>query len=178
MMTEVIKAIRDLIAFLVGTPVVRVSAKFLAAAGNYAANDVLSGNATDGQGDAWEFRDCARTNGGSFWITSLHGDCSEDSILARIRVHFFTSNPIGAELDDNAAFALVEANRAYYLDYVDLPAFADRGGFSSAFNDDVRKMITCAPDSRSVWAIVEILDAETAESAGMQLRLAAQIERL
>ena len=179
MLNDLIQAIRNLVARLSGSGAAVTAVKNLAAAGNYAANDVLSDNATDGQGTAWEFVNCARENGASFWITGVQATCSEDSILARIRIHWFDAYPAGAELDDNAAFALVEANRSHYLSPpTDLPAFADRGGFSATGDDTVRKMITPDAASRSIWAIVEILDAETAELANMQMAIRLQIERL
>ena len=178
MINDLIQAMQRLIAVLTGTGASVVAVKNLAAAGNYAANDVLSDNATDGQATAWEFVDCARSPGASFWITGIYANCSEDSILARIRIHWFTAVPAGAELDDNAAFALVEANRQYYRNYTDLVAFADRGGFSMTGDDTVRKMITPAANSRSIWAIVEILDAETNETANMEMRIRLEIERM
>ena len=129
-------------------------------------------------GTAWEFPDCAREAGRSFWIAGIHATCGEDSVLNRIRIHWFTVYPAGAELNDNVAFALVEANRAATLTPTDLPAFADRGGFATAGDDSVRKMITPAAGSRSIWAIVETLDAEVNETAGSQLTIRLEIERL
>ena len=178
MIGQIIALLERLLAFFEGTGVVVESRKTLAAAGDYAANDVLSESATDTAGRWWTFYDCARAPGRSFWITGVRVTCDEDSILARVRLHFFRLPPGASELDDNAAFALAAPDDLHYLQHVDLPAFADRGGFSAAGDDSVRKMITPFLTSRHIYMIAELLDAETGETAGMIMRFELEIERL
>lgn len=160
---------RILTALTTRTRTVRREKK-LAAAGNYAAGDVLSESATDGAGTAWYFPGLAPGPGLPFLISDALLLFDEDSVAARVRCHGLRRKPNAAtEMDDNAAFAVAAADFDNYLGPLfDLPAAADRGAISSGENGDVRKLVTPDPDSDGVYIIMELLDAETNETAGMR----------
>lgn len=134
-----------------------------AAAGDYAANDVISNSASNNAGTAISFA-IARKG----LIIGLNAVCSEDSVLNRLRLHLFDTQPAAAEveMDDNAVFGITTSTD--YLGYIDLPAFADRGAVSQAQNFTVRFPVDIS--DMPLYAVVETLDAETNETAGMTIR--------
>lgn len=146
------------------------ASKALAAAGDYAANDMLSESAT--VGTAWYVGGLSRAPGRPFWLVGVRARCSEDSMLFRLRLHGFRRRPnASTEQRDNEAFTINDADRASnYLGVLcDLPAFADRGDFSSSKNADVRELITPDPNADGIWFTVQTLDADANETAGMTL---------
>lgn len=145
----------------------------VAAAGDYAALDVLSNDANNGLGQPWYVGGLSRVRGRPFWLVGVRARCSEDSVAFRLRIHAFRRRPHpSTEMDDNAAFALNDADRGngnYIGPICDLPAFSDRGDFSESKNPDIRELITPDPNHDGFWFIVQTLDAEAAETAGMHL---------
>lgn len=139
----------------------------LAAAGDYAANDVLSGDADNTEGVAWIVPSIGIRSGGSGWIVKVVATFSVDALVPRLRLWLFNANPSASELDDNAAFTIAAADRTKLLGYIDLPALADAGAVSAAQTIDIRQHFKCAADSASLYMIVQTLDAFTNESAGM-----------
>lgn len=138
----------------------------IAAAGNYAAGDVLSNSATASAGVHWVFDGIAPT-GGSGYITKVVVTCSAEGLLCRFRLHLFNAVPSGSELDDNEALSIVVADRAKWIGYVDLPAMADLGTMTGAQSIDVRLKFDCASDDDALYGILQTLDAETNEAASM-----------
>lgn len=163
-----------------GTPLVIAAtlngaAPVIAAAGDYAANDVLSDDADNGEGHAWLFAGAARVSGGGGWIVRVIATFSVDGLVPRLRVWFFNANPSASELDDNAAFSIAVADRSKLIGYIDLPALADAGAISVAQNIADKLPYTCA--ASDLYAIVQTLDAFTNESAGMTATLRIQVEQ-
>ena len=77
------------------------------------------------------------------------------------------------EMDDNAAFDFAKnsTGAAGYLGSITLPAFADRGtSMAVAEGDLIDKLLACSATLGSVYMVVETLDAETNETAGMTIR--------
>lgn len=155
-----------------------VSPGVLAAAGDYAANDVLSQSATSDAGLNWVFTNAARVAGGSGWITKVRAACSVDAVTARLRIWLFDAALDSAtEKDDNAAFTIAAADQAKCLGYIDLLPLADAGAISFAQNTTERFRFVCASGSRNLLAIVQTLDALTNESASMTLDIIATIDQ-
>lgn len=154
-----------------------VSPGVIAAAGDYAANDVLSQSATNNAGVHWVFTNAARSAGGSGWITKARATCSVDAMATRLRIWLFDADPTETEKDDNAAFSLASADRAKCLGYIDLPAFSDAGAVSFAQNTTERFRFVCASASRDLFAIVQTLDAITNEAASMTLDLHLTVDQ-
>lgn len=149
--------------------------KVLLAAGNYAALDILAEAATGSL--AWRFPNCAAVPGQQVVIVGVRMYCSEDSVTTRPRLWLFRRNPTGgSELDDNDVFNLDDAdNRGQCVGWIDLPAFTDQGTVSITFDDDIRKYITLDGSSKDLYGIVQILDAEAAETAGMLLGVELEV---
>lgn len=150
------------------------ASKAVAAAGDYAAGDVLSESATNGAGTAWRFSDIAPASGRSGTINGAMATCDEDSVTFRLRVHLFSANPSSSELDDNAAKNFNDSDRANYVGYIDLPAMADVGGFAVAKAD--QQTMPFVAFGSDLWGVVETLDAETNETAGMTLSITLHAE--
>ncbi len=148
-------------------------ASVLAAAGDYAANDVLSDLAGAGLGSAWLFANAARASGGRGWIAHVSAYTAIAAFIPRLRVWFFSVNPTASELDDNSAFTIHANDLGKLIDFVDLPAMANVGGGSFSSNADARLRFELA--ATSLYAIVQILDAETDETAGMTFVLKAHV---
>ncbi len=144
------------------------AANLIAAAGDYADNDIVSHSASDGVGVAWKFTALTRGSGYTATVVGASVATSVEGFAAAVRLHLFNAVPSAAtELDDNAAFYIDLDDRAKYLGYVDIAASADFGEFSFGQEaSPLAKKIT-GDSSGDVWAIVQLLDAVTNESAGM-----------
>ena len=145
----------------------------VAAAGDYAANDVMSNSAT---GDAGVAK--AVPVGGKGEIVNVRqiiATCTEDSVLNRLRLHFYNYSPAAAdvEMDDNAAFDFAKnaTGLAGYVGSIDIPAFRD-GGTSMAVAEGnlIDKLLACSTSDGNLYMVIETLDAETSETAGMTLK--------
>lgn len=152
------------------------SQKALAAAGDYAALDVMSESATEASASMWVFRGCARLPGEAFWIVRVGATCTEDSIANRLRIHLFRQATSGSVLGDNLAMALAEVDRPFYIaPPIDLAAFLDPGVPSITGDSDLRYRVTPDSTSRDLYAIVQTLDAEANETAAMIMRIELEI---
>lgn len=139
------------------------SSRAVAAAGDYGAGDIVSDSASNGVGTAWQFPNLG-TQG---TIYDAFATCSEDSVVWRLRLHLFKANPSASELDDNAAKAFAEADRANALGYIDFQAAADIGVYSMAGGSVLYKGYETLDGT--LYGVVETLDAEANETAGMTL---------
>lgn len=144
-----------------------------AAAENYTAGDVMSSTATGDAGAATEVE-----LGDTYDVTRIKqiiALCSEDSVLNRLRLHFYDYNPAAAdvEMDDNVAgdWAKNATARAGYLGSILLSAFADRGTSMAVSETDlIDKLLRTKVGSSKVYMVVETVDAETNETAAMTIR--------
>lgn len=139
----------------------------IAAAGDYAAGDVISDDADNGEGTALVVDPIARANSEELVLTHGVITGSVDALVFSSDLDIFTENPSGSELDDNAVAGIVVADRLKWVGSAAVPALADKGGFSGA-------EFTCyipfrLVDTKSLWVIHRTRDAFTNESAGMTL---------
>ena len=146
------------------------------AAGDYAALDIISNSVTDTLGVALTLANVVSIPGEVALLDRVVMVCSEDSVTFRPRLHFYNYMPIPAavEMDDNIAadFAKTAAGAAAYLGKVDLPAFADMGtAMAETEVDNLGKPFKCAESSSDLFVVVQTLDADTAETAAMRIRL-------
>lgn len=143
-----------------------------AAAGNYAPNDIVSESATDTAGVANVLPLGGR--GEVVKFTKVLAKCSEDSVVWRLRLHFYDYNPDSddVEMDDNVAadFAKTATGRTGYKGYLDIPAMAD-GGTAMAYAEAklLSEQFACAEDDFNLYFVVQTIDAEANEAAGMSL---------
>jgi hypothetical protein len=96
---------------------------------------------------------------------------------ARFRVHFFSSAVATVPGQDNAGFAVLYANAAYYLGFLDFPTMTIGTGTNTgarAVLDNLSKIYACA--ATDLLFTLEALDAYTPASAE-QFTLAATVAR-
>ena len=155
-------------------PVRSVALKRLAAAGDYAAEDVLSESATNTVGTPFTFPGVGRTNGGAFRITQAIALLSTTALTPRLTLYLFTTMP-SSELDDNAAnTAVATVDREGYVGRIEFPAMTDLGGNSEAVamldtGSNLPLEGVCAPKDTRLFGIAVTEDAITGEAAGMTL---------
>lgn len=148
----------------------------IAAAGNYAAGAVISGDADNGEGAAWEFTfpegAYAQSEG---VITHGVATFSVDALVPRLYMDVFKANPSASELDDNAAATIALADRLKYLGTVKFEPLSDRGELSGA--ESFPYIPYSLDPGESLYGIVRTLDAFTNESAGMTGTFVLSAER-
>lgn len=151
---------------VVGGNMVRVSATFTRPADTapYVAKDVVA-DATSAA-VVRTFTDAARTNGWAGYIVGARGISDQKTMTARLRLHLFHTAPTA--IQDNAPFTLLFSNAANRIGVVDLPAMATEDPTNStaamAVNFTDRIPFVCAAGDRSIYAMVETLDAFTPAS--------------
>jgi hypothetical protein len=142
--------------------------KAVAAAGNYAAEDVLSESAS--AGTSWTFAAIARKNGAAGAIVAAHVICETTAQTPRLTLFLFTATPT-SELDDNKAnTALLHADLANYVGKIDFPAMEDLGGDSEAVATpstvgNLPLPFRCASGADDLLGILVTRDAITGETA-------------
>jgi len=154
--------------------------KALAAAGNYAAEDVLSEHASTGT--SWTFSGVVKQNGCSGEITKAQAICETTSLTPRLTLYLFTAAPT-SQLNDNAAnTALLHADLANYIGKIDFNAMEDLGGDSETIATpstygNLPLAFTCASDANDLYGILVTRDAITGESAGDDMTINLTIEQ-
>ena len=155
--------------------------KALAAAGNYAAEDVLSEDAASGT--AWVFNAIVPRNGMSGKIIKAQAICETTALTPALALYLFTATPTSA-LDDNVAnTAVIHADIANFIGRIEFPALADLGGDSEAVvtpSDETGLLplpFRCASADDALYGILVTRDAITGETAtdDMTVRLSVEI---
>lgn len=113
------------------------------------------------------FSNIARVNTGTGYITKAKLQTDQSTNVARFRLHLFNvNNPTLS--NDNAAYTAKWADRAGYLGYITFLACATEGtGSDVAITvlDGLRFGFACASGSRTLYGLLETLDAFTPASA-------------
>jgi len=142
-----------------------------AAAGDYAAGDVLSQSASNDVGVALEFAGLGRKPGDHITLIDGIVKCNVASdLLLPLRLHLFNRAPVAAEveMDDNVAFSIkTTAGKGIYLGSFDFLPFRDDGALLIAEPLTPRKTVLLA--GTSLFVVPQTRAAETNESAGMVL---------
>jgi len=144
----------------------------LAAAGDYAAEDVLSDSATGGAGTAITFAGIGKNKGAGGYITRAGILCSTTALAPRLTLYLFNNTPT-SELDDNAGnTAVLTADRPNYIGKIDFPAMEDLGGNSETLctpstYGNLPLAFNCDDDDNSLYGILVTRDAITGEAANM-----------
>lgn len=147
----------------------------------YSAGDVVTANETDTTGYPWEFKNVARINGGSGYITNLHIVAETTNIASQFTLLLYTSFPT-CELDDQAPnTGPLIADRHIYVGKIDCPAASDVGSGASdttATPSTVGSLpmaFVCNPSSRSLWGVLTIRNALDLSAATiLQITLTAE----
>lgn len=156
--------------------------KALAAAGNYAGDDVLSESTS--AGTAWEFSNVVRRVGGTGAVVKAVALLETTALTPGITLFLFSGTPTCA-LNDNAAnTAVLHADAANYLGRVTFPAMADLGtGDSEAMvapsltTGNLPLTFECASADTSIYGVAVTRDAITGEAATEELIIKLTIER-
>lgn len=171
-------SIEDLIAQL-KEPIRFAGSAFVicAAAGDYAAGDVLSNSATDTLGVPTYVPSLARSPGGVVQLVAVRAVCaaSNGAVLAQVRLHWFHTDPLAAEveMDDNAAFSIATAAGSFkWVGSTLLNPFVDRGAVVSTSDTPLSPIepYRCAPDKDGLWFVAVLENAEANESANMSFK--------
>ena len=145
-----------------------------AAAGDYAAGDVLSNSATDGVGRSIYVPSLTRLAGGTPIVMNVVATCNEDAVAFSLRLHFFRVSPVAAdvEMDDNVPFDAAKLVGAVdnWAGSILLNAFVDRGtSIATSETFDIRQIFRCAPHDNGLWMVVTAETGEANETAAMRL---------
>lgn len=168
------------IRVVVGTKKQVSVTKAIAAAGNYAAEDVICENATTGT--VWTFPAIARNNGSSGYIVKAHALWETTALAPRLTLYLFNAAP-STELDDNKANAApAYADLSQYVGKIDFPAMEDLGGMSEAIatpstTGNLPLAFECAEDADDLIGILATRDAITGESATDNLTIRLEAEQ-
>ena len=160
---------------------IRVSAsKALAAAGDYAAEDVLSESATTGQ--VWIFKDMAGKDGGSGFIVKAQALLQTTALTPRVTLYLFTAMPTTNLIDNTANVAPAFANWEIYAGRIDFNALSDLGGMSEAIatpstGGNLPLSYVCAHGSNDLYGILVTRDAITGEVATNTLAIVLEAEQ-
>ena len=146
--------------------------KALAAAGNYADNDVLSESATTGT--AWTFSAIVPANGGTGAIVKAVVLCETTALTPQLTLFLFSATPTCALNDNVANPAVLHADEANYIGKIDFAALEDLGtGDSDAIRvsgvGNLPLDFECATGDNALYGVVVTRDAITGEAAGEDL---------
>lgn len=149
--------------------------KALAAAGDYAANDVLSESAT--VGTSWKFSDVVKKNGRTGTITKAMAILETTALTPRIVLYLFKAVPT-SELNDNVLnTALLHADLANFVGWIEFDAMETlNAGDSIAIttpstDGNIPLDFECASGDDSLYGIAVTRDAITGEVAGDDLTI-------
>ena len=157
-----------------GREVVASETKALAAAENYAAEDVMCENVSTGV--AWTFAAVVGQAGAGGWITKAHALWETTALTPRLTLYLFNAAPT-TELDDNKANAAPAfADLSQYVGKIDFPAMEDLGGMSESLatpstSGNLPLAFRCASDGTSLIGILVTRDAIAGEAAGESLTI-------
>ena len=143
----------------------------------YAANDVVADSTS--AATLMAFANLVRVNAGGGYIVRASLVTDKKSITPRLRIHLFNaSNPTIA--NDNVAHKELYADVGKRLGYFDLPAMvtaADTTNSTSSRAEDgtLRQWIQAAASTRTIYVLLETLDAFTPAS-GQKITLKLHVD--
>lgn len=148
--------------------------KALVAAGDYAAEDVLSKSVS--AGTCWTFN----VSVGSGYITKAQAICETTALTPRLTLYLFKAVPT-SNLNDNAAnTALLHADLANYIGKIDFPALEDLGGDSEAVATPSTTgnlpLAFVSGTNMELYGVLVTRDAITGESAGDDMTIILTVE--
>ncbi len=144
-----------------------------AAAGDYAAGDVMSQNVTDTLGTCLILPNFVVNPGDTGTVTAIRARCSEDAVLVTLRLFCFNAMPLPLEIemDDNIAFNFKTAEgQNKFVGSILLNPFVDRGtSTSTSDNPNLFEPMKCASGSTTLFVLPALETAEANETAGMTI---------
>lgn len=131
----------------------------------YSAGDVVSQDTTTTVPLA--FTEFARVQGHSLYLVGARAVTDKQSITPHLRLHLYNELPTFVS-GDNVLMKRRYSDEAAYLGFVDLPAMSSTTGAgvneSSAQDMTLRHPVKMAAGTKSLWVVVETLDAFTPAS--------------
>jgi len=156
--------------------------KAIAAAGDYAAQDVISESAT--VGTAWSFAEIFRRNNSGGYLIKAQAIWQTTALSPRLTIYLFNVTPPTCALNDNAAnSAPHNMDKASYVGRIDFPALEDLGtGISVAVAtpntaSNLPMWIDSASGADDLYGVVVTRDAITAEVATDELSIELTLEQ-
>lgn len=147
-----------------------------AAAGNYAAGDVISDSAS--AGTYLTFPGVAGDNGGAAKIFSARYECDNDAQVTALRLWLFHTAPTASALNDNGAFSLHANDFDKVAGIITFPTATDAGAESFAQAAlTVPLVVQCASGDRDLYGILQDTVGEEDESAGQIFRISLGVEQ-
>jgi len=161
-------------------PYEEIVIKSMAAAGNYAAEDVLCGNATTGQ--PWLFTNMALQPGGWGRIIQAQAFWETTALTPRITIYLYNKLPT-CELRDNVGnTGPLAADLPFYRGKIDLTALEDLGGMSETIitpstYGNAPLYYKCDNSLTYLYGVVVTRDAVTDEAATAKMHIRLVTER-
>lgn len=156
--------------------------KALAAAGDYAADDVLSESAS--AGTPWNFANVMDARGGSGKIVKAVALLETTALTPGLTLFLFHTVPTSVLNDNVANTAVLHADEANFVGRITFPAMADLGtGDSEAVvtpsldTGNLPLSFVCATADVDLYGVVVTRDAITGETATDDLIIKLTIER-
>ena len=155
--------------------------KAIAAAGDYAAEDVISESAT--AGTAWAFPAIFRHAGAGGYITQAMAIWQTTALTPRLTLYLFNVTPPTCNLNDNVAnTAPHNTDKATFVGQIDLPAMEDLGGCSVAIattstTGKLPLWVEPIAATDDLYAVVVTRDAITGEVATNELSIELSLDQ-
>ena len=142
----------------------------------YASKDAVSDSTSSPT--VLTFTNLARVNAGTGYIVKARIMTDQSTNVARYRLHLYNVAPTA--INDNAAWTLLWANRAARIGYVDFDGCQTEGTGSdcaNAVNTTVRLHFAAAAGVRTLYGLLETLDAFTpAANQNFYVELSAELD--
>jgi len=154
--------------------------KSIVAAGNYAAEDVISESVDPGT--VWTFAAVARANGAYGKLVYARLEWQTTGLTALLTLYLYKATPT-CNLKDNVAHdGPVWADRANYVGQVDFDALEDMGGVSYAIAtpntpSNLPLAFKCAAAADDLLGVLVTRTGITTEVAGEDIRITLGIEQ-
>jgi len=155
--------------------------KAIAAAGDYAAEDVISESAS--AGTDWDFPAIFRANNSGGYLVKAQAIWQTTGLTPRLTVYLFNVAPATCATNDNAAnTAPHNTDKAGFVAQLDFPALEDLGGVSLAIISPstlgrLPLWVDAASTADDLFGIVATRDAITGEVATNELSIELSLER-
>lgn len=132
----------------------------------YAVNDVISSSTTAPDAIIFDMANAGVEAGGSGYLVKLRALTNKKDWTGKLRIHLYKAAIIPP--NDNSLFALLWANRANRISYIDVPAFTTADATTSdcahSLVADLRLAFKLAAGETRMWAIIQNLDVATPAS--------------
>ncbi len=123
------------------------------------------------------FTNAGRASGVTGYVTKVKILTNQSTNIAQLRLHLFNTNAPTLP-NDNAAYAMMWADRAIYLGFIDLPPFATEGTGSDCARTEISGNLLafkCASADRNLYGLLETLTVFTpANAQNFQIELACE----